>query len=157
MVITQIRKYSTGFTQSDLYFDNDQRRFCYVLEDIGRAWGEKVPGETCIPESTYYVSITRSNRWQKDMLILHNFPKYTIRRGGIRFTGVRPHGGNSVEDTEGCPILAYNSDNMGRVWTRASDDMFDKVKAAKDKGHQVLWVISSMGGYNNEHYGVGEG
>lgn len=150
MIIEQVRQYRDEYTLSDLFITQQGiietksvERFCYVLEDIGRPFGIKVQDETCVPEGAYYVDITTSQRWGKPMLILYNKPDRSIDRGGIRFTGIRPHGGNDVDDTSGCPLCAYNSDNHGKIWTRASDDLLDLVRSAKESGESVIWLINS--------------
>jgi len=64
MIVNQLRTYSEDCTESDLYINGLQ--YCYVLEDIGRPHGVKVPRETCIPEGHYKAVITRSNRKGRD-------------------------------------------------------------------------------------------
>ena len=143
MIITQIvQDYDREFTESTLHI-NGQTRFCYVLEDPKQLRGVKIAGKTCIPEGCYEVSITTSARWEKPMMILHNAPDFSVDRDGIRFTGIRPHGGNDVDDTDGCPLCAYESNHTGAVWRRASDDLFDIVQAAINRGEKVLWVKTS--------------
>lgn len=143
MIITQIRDYFPEYTQSKLYIDGGDR-FCWVLEDQKQPYGIKVPGETCIPEGAYRVAITRSTRWKKDMLILFNQNDCSIERDGVRFTGIRPHGGNDVDDTDGCPLCAYKSNHNGKVWQRASDDILPRVEYAVGRGERIYWVISSL-------------
>ena len=152
MIIEQVREYRDDYTLSVLFITqhgiietDEVERFCYVLEDVGRPFGIKVQDKTCIPEGAYYVDITISSRWNKPMLILYNKADRSIQRGGIKFTGIRPHGGNDVDDTSGCPLCAYNSDNRGKIWTRASDDLLDLVRSAKDAGESVMWLINSKG------------
>ena len=142
MIITQIRKYSPEYTLSQLYI-NGGERFCWVLEDKKQPLGIKVLGETCIPEGTYRVKITRSNRWNKDMLLLYNQDDLSVERDGVRFTGIRPHGGNDVDDTAGCPLCAYTTDNSGTIWGRASDDILDFIQRREFRDDLVYWVISS--------------
>ena len=144
MIINQIREYHSTFTESELFVNGDQERFCYVLEDIGRPLGVKRGGYTCIPEGVYQVTVTHSARWNKKMLLLYNTKDLAVERYGVRFTGVRPHGGNDITDTHGCPLLAYNSDHKGKVWARASDDLFDIVKKELDQNNPVKWVICSI-------------
>ncbi len=140
MIITQlVTIYSPNFTESELYI-NGGDRFCYVLEDKKQPYGIKVPGETCFPECCCRVTITHSNRWNKPMLLLYNRDDLSLEKDGVRFTGVRPHGGNDVDDTEGCPLCAYHSNHNGTVWQRASDDLFNRVKVALDRGEEVYWV-----------------
>jgi hypothetical protein len=144
LFINQLRTYHKGFTQSELYLPDGAGRFCYVLEDEASATGIKVPGRTCIPEAVYDVSIAYCPRFKKDMIQLHNTTDKAVERKGMRFTGIFVHGGNTVIDTEGCPLVAYNTDNKGRVWTRASDDLFLWVKRQQQRGNTVKWVISSL-------------
>lgn len=140
MIITQFRDYHSDFTESTLHV-NGGDKFCWVLEDIKQPCGVKVPGETCIPEGHYKVAISRSSRWGKSMMLLFNQEDMSVERFGVRFTGIRPHGGNDVDDTEGCPLLGYGSDGKGKVWDRASDDLFDLVQSALDR-EEVNWVIT---------------
>ena len=103
----------------------DGRHFCYTLEDVVRPAGSaKVPGKTAIPAGTYDVKITYSNRFKKNMIQIMNVPG---------FDGIRIHGGNKPEDTEGCILAAYSRDvKSGIIWKRASDDLQAMVAKAKD-------------------------
>lgn len=141
LLINQIRTYEDKYTSSKVYINGAE--FCHCLEDQRQAIGVKIPGETCIPEGVMNVAITYSNRFGKDMLHLYNTPDLSIVGWGIKFTGVRPHGGNNTEDSHGCPLLGFESDNSGKIWKRASDAMFEIVERAVDKGEEIMWVISS--------------
>ncbi len=143
-IINQIREYKKHHTDSELYLPDHDDRFCYVLEDAGRPNGVKVQAETCIPEGVYRVEISRSNRFKKDMILLYNQEDKSVYRYGARFTGVRVHGGNSIDNTEGCPLANYHSDGEGKAWGRASDDILAKIREWNFIGHVVLWVISSI-------------
>lgn len=139
--LIQIRDYRKDYTQSDLYVDGE--RFCYILEDVGRPHGVKVYAETCIPEGVYDVVVSHSPRFQKDMILLYNAAGQMVKRFGVEFAGVRVHGGNDVDDSEGCPLAAYQTGENGKVWDRASDDLCNKVKQWIDKGEKVKWIITS--------------
>lgn len=74
--------------------------FCHTLEDVVRPkTAAKVPCKTAIPSGRYKVELTFSNRFKRIMPLLIDVPG---------FEGVRIHGGNSSEDTEGCIIVAKN-------------------------------------------------
>lgn len=141
-IINHIRSYEHDHTEGTLYVDQD--RFCHVLEDVGRPVGVKIKAETCIPEGVYSVAVTRSTRFKKDMILLYNQKDQTVSRFGADFSGVRAHGGNNVDDTEGCPLLNYHTDSKGSQWGRASDDLCAKIVEWIDGGHDVKWVISSI-------------
>jgi len=75
--------------------ENGKREFlCYTLEDAERP--VKIKGETAIPTGTYTVIVTMSPRFKKELPLILNVPN---------FSGVRFHGGNTEQDTEGCPLL----------------------------------------------------
>lgn len=142
MIINQLRKYEDDHTESRLYVPGIDRDM-HALEDVGRPVGVKLKGKTCIPEGVYNVSVSRSARFGKDMLLLSNTEDGAVEKDGIRFTGIRPHGGNDVDDTEGCPLCNFNSDGKGTQWGRASDLIFQTVKQRINNGERVVWVISS--------------
>lgn len=144
MIILQNRTiYAPEFTESELYITNTAPRFSYVLEDQQQLYGVKIAGETCIPEGIYTVAVSYSTRFQKPMLHLANRPNGSIEGNGISFTGIRPHGGNKASDTEGCPLIAANSNHAGQVWTSKSDELFYIVNHAILSGVKPLWVIAT--------------
>lgn len=93
------------------YFDDtaigetsiDGKRFGYCLEDAVReipgqpveSW--KIHGKTAIPTGEYRVVLAMSPRFKRIMPTILDVPG---------FYGVRIHGGNSSDDTEGCPLFA---------------------------------------------------
>ena len=141
--IIQIRKYFPEFTESVLIIPEWANKPVYVLEDPKQPYGVKVNGKTCIPEGYYNVTVSESTRFKKLMMLLSNQPDFSIQKDGIRFTGIRPHGGNTVDNTEGCPLLNYNTDHNGKQWGRASDDVFRYVNTWLNYGEQVKWIITS--------------
>jgi hypothetical protein len=141
--IIQTRKYYPEFTESELIVPELSARKIWVLEDKKQPYGVKVLGETCIPEGIYDVSITMSTRFGKDMMLLSNRPDGSIVKDCVSFSGVRPHGGNVVTNTEGCPLLNYNTDGKGKQWERASDAVFEHVQKWLKLGISVKWIITS--------------
>lgn len=84
-------------TQGRLFKINEkgEREFiCYTLEDKERL--VKIKGKTAIPTGKYTVIVSMSARFKKELPLILNVPN---------FSGVRLHGGNTEEDSEGCPLL----------------------------------------------------
>jgi hypothetical protein len=70
---------------------------CQTLEDPVRPEGVKLLGDTAIPSGTYRVTITRSQRFQRMLPLLHSVPM---------FDGIRIHpGNNNKADTTGCILV----------------------------------------------------
>lgn len=94
-------------TIGELYFNGTFE--CFILEDFRRAPGEaKVPGKTCIPEGVYFVDVTWSPKFKRDLPLVWNVELPDGRRfvrssdGKMEFAGIRFHTGNDADDTEGC-------------------------------------------------------
>lgn len=85
----------------------DGKHFCYTLEDRVRPPGEKVYGETAIPEGTYDVVIAPF-RGDKNKM-------YPCLLKVPMFTGVCIHGGNKPEDSLGCILVAFNKDEKAHT------------------------------------------
>jgi len=92
--------------------------FGYSLEDQIRYSDKKVYGETAIPDGRYRVILTRSNRFKRVMPLLVDVPN---------FSGVRLHGGNSAEDSSGCPLIAFNTDKI-KIWGSAEKVLTQRIK-----------------------------
>lgn len=141
MIITSLRTYQKDHTDGRVFVNGD--KFGESLEDAGRPTGVKIVGETCIPEGTYEVAITHSNKFGRDMLVLYNVDDdHSIERCGVRFTGIRNHGGNDINHTAGCLMTAINSDKKGKIWGSLESELLLTVKNAIDAGDIVLWVIA---------------
>jgi len=107
----------------------DGKHFCWTLEDTVRP-GRKIYGETAIPAGTYEVKITRSARFRKDMLQIMNVPG---------FEGVRIHGGNRPQDTEGCVLVGFERDtDYGIIRQSASTELLRLVKKSGGSCHIII-------------------
>jgi hypothetical protein len=96
--------YTTHSTIGELYLDNEF--ICYTLEDVVRADGVKIYGETAIPDGKYSVCLSYSNRFKRVMPLLYNHPDLSVRGDGdVIFRGIRIHSGNTDEDTLGCILV----------------------------------------------------
>ena len=92
--------------------DENGMKVCDTLEPTWRDYkgGElKIPKKSAIPECTYRVVVTKSQRFQKYLPLLVGVPG---------FEGVRIHAGNTSRDTEGCILVGQNL-QVGKVlWSR---------------------------------------
>lgn len=95
---------------------------CWTCEDVVRADGVKVPGQTAIPFGRYPVVISWSPRFGRDLPLLESVPN---------FTGVRIHPGNTAADTEGCilPGLDRHPKSVGRS-RKAFDALYAQIAGA---------------------------
>lgn len=81
--------------------------FCYTLEDYDRKLKQsqdvafiknvKIAKQTAMPSGEYRLILSLSNRFQRLM------PEVLNVKG---FAGIRIHGGNTHENTEGCILVA---------------------------------------------------
>jgi len=75
---------------------------CLTLEDTVR--DVKIHGQTAIPAGRYKVELQNSPRFGADTITLLDVPN---------FQHIRIHGGNDVDDTEGCPLVGLELTESG--------------------------------------------
>jgi len=134
------KKITAQATLGEMYTSDDdmEKRFCYTLEDTLRPDGLKVPKETAIPAGTYLVSITKSTRFKRDMPLIYNDDAMRVNKGRVMFAGVRFHGGNTHEDTAGCPLIAYKRIDDQTIQGSAEKD-FTALLRKYDIGVLNIW------------------
>lgn len=118
-------------TTGDLYADGVWECFC--LEDRVRPAGEKVPGETAIPEGVYPLIVTPSPRFKRRLPLLVNVPG---------FDGIRIHPGNSHKDTEGCILVGegvnqFSAEPLLTKSVSAFNRLFEMIEEALAAGESI--------------------
>jgi len=101
------RKYrKEKYTIGNLYINGSY--FCSTLEDPDRDLNKngkfdngekKIYGETAIPNGRYLVILSYSSKFKRILPEIINVNS---------FSGVRMHRGNTVKDTNGCPLVGEN-------------------------------------------------
>jgi hypothetical protein len=119
--------FAPTYTIGKLYVDGV--KFCDVLEDKVREDGIKIYGQTAIPEGSYNVIMTMSNRFKKVLPLIQNVPN---------FEGIRIHAGNTAEDTHGCLLVGIN-DEKGRV--NHSRETMSKLMVMLEKADKIEITI----------------
>lgn len=120
------------FTLGKFYVDG--KFFAHTCEDRDRkleAGGVKVPKKTAIPRGHYKVVCSFSRRFQKVLPEVLDVPG---------FTGIRIHGGNTADDTEGCPLIGKvrTADGVYKCAERVAT-LIDLITAAEDAGRET-WL-----------------
>ena len=110
---------------------------CHVLEDTLRPRGVKVAGVTAIPAGLYRV-ILRSPPSSNE-----SCPPFWESQ---IFEGIRMHGGNRPEDTEGCPLVAFNRSGLV-IHGTAEKELTAKIKDAG--GSCLLAIIDHLRTYHD--------
>lgn len=113
-----------------------ERFVCYTLEDIPRA--VKIPGKTAIPVGEYQVTISHSARFKRQLPLLHAVPN---------FTGIRIHGGNTHENTEGCVLVGRVRNSSDRIsnCAPALAEVMRLISNATDRRERVTIRIEATG------------
>ena len=108
MECTLIRTELVGSTPVELF--HGQVQSCFTMEDTVRPAGEFVKAVTAIPSGKYRMITNFSNRFKRQMIQVINLRGSTIQFGthSIDAAGIRLHGGNTVEHTEGCILCGIN-------------------------------------------------
>ena len=134
-LVRNIQESTKDYTIGELYVQEEDKltqtyKVCDTLEDAFRLLPktcpntpkgnsceckEKVYGKTCIPNGTYTVVLSYSNRFKRILPELLNVP---------HFLGIRMHAGNSSKDSTGCVLLGTKSKGD---WVTASSVAFNKV------------------------------
>jgi hypothetical protein len=108
MKIKVVREFFSDSETLGTMYIND-KFFCYTLEDFDRKLKQshelefiqsnKIAKRTAMPSGNYRVVLSVSNRFKRLM------PEVLNVKG---FAGIRIHGGNTHENTEGCILVAKN-------------------------------------------------
>jgi hypothetical protein len=150
MKITVKREFFSDSETLGSMFIND-KFFCYTLEDFDRKLQanqssseiafKKIYKKTAIPSGEYRVILSISNRFKRLMVEVLNV------KG---FAGIRIHGGNTHENTDGCILVAKNRyigkpSSFGKIvnWIQGTMEtqLIREIQKAIDKNQKVTLSI----------------
>jgi hypothetical protein len=112
-------------TPGDLIIN--RKLFCHTLEDIVRPDGIKIQNQTAIPAKRYQIILSKSPRFGKILPELLNVPN---------FTEIRMHGGNTVNDTDGCILCANNIAGLDIIQGQSADELVAFLQSV----HEEIWI-----------------
>jgi hypothetical protein len=92
----------------------------------------KVYGETAIPFGKYEGQVTYSPHFKREMPLIKNVEQ---------FEGIRIHGGNEIEDTLGCILVAFNTDWNGKIWGSAENELTNLIYQNDSEGKFTLEIV----------------
>lgn len=128
MMLLTLKRQPSGAvcTHGDLYIDGTWQ--CYTLEDPVRP--VKIRGETAIPAGRYRVTMENSPRFGPGTLTINDVPN---------FIGIRIHAGNTVKDTDGCPLVGKRRGETTISESRAAlQELKSRVVAGLHEGE--VWI-----------------
>jgi len=107
---------------------------CWTLEDVVRAPGVKIYGETAIPAGTYKILINKSRRFGKMLPLII---------GVENFTGIRIHSGNDADDTSGCILVGFARQGDNKILTSraALESLMAILAPAQARGEEMSITI----------------
>ena len=153
MVITVTRKIGTS-EETNGEMSIDGKVMCYTLEDQVRPKGEKVYGETAIPEGRYPIWLTPHGKITASYNIRfkdigHDRGLYLANVPG--FEGIMIHCGNTDKDTLGCILVGLVAgEKNGRWYISESSAAYRKIypliqKAFNAKEKIIVEVKNEIG------------
>lgn len=122
-----------GSTQGRLYFRS--QFLGYTCEDEDRQLetypDRKVYGRTAIPRGRYRLLLTYSQRFGRELPLLVDVPGYR---------GVRIHGGNTPEDSEGCILTGRIRTARGVQGCAPVVDRIIRILQDAEDGGDECWI-----------------
>lgn len=158
MIISVIRCYpNENSTGGVLLIDGE--KFCETQEDTARADGYKILRQTAIPAGSYNVFIRHSYGFKRKVLCLRNGTNDgvpVVRNGGIEFSYIYFHGGNTADNSEGCILVANNRIDRNTIQGTAEISLFQLVQSRLENGKDVTVEVindcANIYGYAESKY-----
>jgi hypothetical protein len=143
-------------TLGKLYFEDKVNEFSQTLEDKVRLPVNgiitKVAGETAIFEGIHKVKMTYSPRFKKKMPLIYNMDDLTLKGFGISFSGLRFHGGNDEDDTEGCPLTCKYRTKENDIKGSLSKEVRAKIIELEKKYKYIYLNVKNLNNQSFKEY-----
>lgn len=131
------KNYTLKTTTGELFLNRE--RFSFTLEDTVRGRGIKINRHTAIPEGTYKVKVSYSNRFKRMMPMVYTEQNgYELIQNDISFKGIRIHGGNTHENTEGCILVAKTKVNNDTIYGTMEKELTKKLQELGGEGTLIV-------------------
>lgn len=103
---------------------------CYTLEDVARALGVKIYGQTAICAGKHKCRLSLSKKFGRHLPLIYNTEDWTLEDGhGASWSGIRMHNGVNHLHTDGCPLTGFEK-GIDTLAVPAADEL---VKVLADR------------------------
>ncbi len=146
--------YLSRCTIGEFFFNGAAVKVCYILEDVSRKDGVKVPNETCIPAGLKYkIGRVFSPKFGKIVPIIYTEiigkgdspDDYVIKDAfGNVWKCVEIHAGNTDVDTDACQLPGLEAYSMAQKVLRSRDActiVYKLIFDALDAGEEINYTI----------------
>jgi len=144
-------EYFKDTTIGKLFEPGKAEEICWTLEDAVRPSGIKIKKHTAIPPTgisfAYKLGMRFSPRFNRKMPVIYTHKQgeaYVLENGGIKFVYAQIHGGNKHDNTEGCPLVAYNRSAATTIQGTAEKEITKLVKHYMDRGKVGIQIFNGI-------------
>lgn len=144
----------TRCTIGEFFFDGSKVKVCFILEDVARVDGVKVPGVTCIPSGLKYkISRVYSPKFKMIVPVIYTDiigkgdtpDDFVIKDDfGNVWKAVEIHAGNSDIDSDACQLPGMEMYPLAQRVLRSRDactKLYKLIFDALDAGHEINYTI----------------
>lgn len=118
-------------------FSLNREYFGYTLEDTARPFNIKVKHHTCIPECECFVELYDSETFGKTIIFFTELDGVTLKLYPLVWSYILAHGGNTIEDTSGCVLVAKNLINKDKIQGSLKEELRKIIEQKMSEGYII--------------------